>query len=173
MPTIRPRVLRYFAYGSNMCFERLRERTPSAERIGVVELRWHRLAFHKLGADGSGKCDIHASNEPAHVVHGVLYHLHEHEKPALDRAEGLGRGYEIKQVEVATASGRARAFSYFATRTNSGLRPFHWYKQLVLAGARENGLPLAYIDAIASEASIDDSNRERVRAAERILSSLA
>ncbi|MEA3291374.1 MAG: gamma-glutamylcyclotransferase, partial [Pseudomonadota bacterium] len=84
--------------------------------------------------------------------------------------EGLGRGYEIKQVVVATASGRVRAFSYYATRIDSDLRPFHWYKQLVLAGARENGLPAEYIARIERVVSMDDPDPERILGAERILS---
>ena len=49
--------LLYFAYGSNLHPERLRERVPSAESLGVARLEAHVLRFHKRGRDGSGKCD--------------------------------------------------------------------------------------------------------------------
>ena len=168
MPENGP-VLRYFAYGSNMLLARLRERTPSAVAVGRGVLAGHRLAFHKVGRDGSGKCDIHAGDAAGSVVHGVLFHLHPGEKAALDEAEGLGRGYGIRRVEIETAAGRIQAFSYYATRIEAGLRPFHWYRDLVLAGAREHGLPERYIDRIAAVPAVADPDPARSRAAERLL----
>lgn len=54
--------MKYFAYGSNMSLLRLWQRVPSAVRIGVFTLQGHQLRFHKLGKDGSGKCDAYQTN---------------------------------------------------------------------------------------------------------------
>ena len=40
--------VKYFAYGSNMSLVRLRERVPSAERLGVFILAEYQLRFHKF-----------------------------------------------------------------------------------------------------------------------------
>ena len=70
----------YFAYGSNMSSERLRARTPSATSLGRARLPGYTLRWHKLGRDGSGKCDIEPSNAPRAAVWGVLYEIDSAEK---------------------------------------------------------------------------------------------
>ena len=107
----------YFAYGSNMLWQRIRARVPSARPLGGAILHGHRLAWHKSGRDGSGKCDVVPIAEAGHAVHGVLYEILAAEKPALDLAEGLGVDYDEKQVEVETRTGPVTAWVYLAMRT--------------------------------------------------------
>jgi hypothetical protein len=57
----------------------------------------HRLRFHKVSNDGSGKCDAQATEDSNDYVIGVLFES-DNEKPALDRKEGLGIGYNEKEV---------------------------------------------------------------------------
>jgi hypothetical protein len=53
-------------------------------------------------------------------------------------------------VEVRGAAGvPARAWSYLSSRIDPGLRPARWYLEAVLAGAREQRLPAAWIAALA------------------------
>ncbi|MFM0718243.1 hypothetical protein PQQ73_18080 [Paraburkholderia strydomiana] len=49
-----------------------------------------------------------------------------------------------------------------ATRKQPDLRPYHWYKNHVLTGARQAKLPVEYIAAIESAKSIDDPKQDRV-----------
>jgi gamma-glutamylcyclotransferase len=139
-----PRV-RYFAYGSNMLTARLVERVPSATATGIGHLPAHTLRWDKRSRhDGSGKCDAEHTGREEDAVWGVLYEFDPADKAALDRAEGLGAGYAEKAVDVVTADGTAAAVTYVATDKDPALRPFHWYKDLVVAGAREHGLPVDY-----------------------------
>lgn len=158
--------MRYFAYGSNMSIRRLQARTPSARHLDTGWLEGHRLEFHKIGRiDGSAKCDALKTGNSAHRVHGVLFELATEDKPALDRAEGLGMGYALKEVVVRRRGGPGvKAFTYYATLTSAHLRPFDWYKEHVLRGARENDLPEAYIRHIeAIEADEDPETARRMR----------
>ncbi|MDE2907486.1 MAG: gamma-glutamylcyclotransferase [Acidobacteriota bacterium] len=136
----------YFAYGSNLSSERLRARVPSARVRGRGRLLHHRLSWHKIGRDGSGKCDIVPTDTPS-VVWGVLYDVARVEKPALDAVEGLGIGYFEKEVQIATDDGKRPALTYHANpeRIDPTLRPRDWYKDYVVRGAREHGLPADYI----------------------------
>lgn len=145
----RERTYRYFGYGSNMSTERLRARVPSARARGRGRLLHHALRWHKLGRDGSGKCDIVPTDTPS-VVWGVLFDVARAEKPALDAAEGLGGGYFEKEVRVVADDGECLAVTYYANpdRTDSALRPVAWYKDYVVRGAREHGLPAEYIRAL-------------------------
>jgi len=144
-----------FAYGSNMLSARIRQRVPAAQLVGIATLRGHALRWHKVAKDGSGKCDIVAA-EPGSVVHGVLYQIPAHEKEHLDRAEGLGFGYEEKDVLVECETGTLKATAYVATHIDESLLPFTWYRALVIAGAMEHGLPIAYVNGLrAIDAKLD------------------
>ena len=150
-----------FCYGSNMSHRRLRARVPSARFVAVTELPAHRLRFHKSAGDGSAKCNAEDTGHSGDRVMGVVYEIADAEKSDLDRHEALGFGYDEKQVELKTEQGTLRAWMYYATRINNSLKPFHWYKDHVLIGARENGLPAAYITQIEAVESIDDPKPER------------
>ncbi|MGA8276571.1 MAG: gamma-glutamylcyclotransferase family protein [Rhodanobacteraceae bacterium] len=150
-----------FSYGSNMSVARLQDRVPSARFVAVATLAAHRLRFHKVSNDGSGKCDAVETGDPKDQVIGVVYEIADVEKSALDRKEGLGSGYEEKEVEVTTDQGKLTALMYFATAVDSALKPYRWYKKHVLVGARENGLPSEYIVQIEEVEAIDDPDTKR------------
>ena len=153
---------RYFAYGSNMSTARLRERTPSAQALGTGRLPRHALRWHKLGRDGSGKCDALFTGDQADTVWGVLFDVAWAEKPRLDAAEGLGIGYFDIEVQVATATGtvHARTYQAWPDKIDTALRPFDWYKEHVLRGAHEHGLPVAYVAGIERIETVGPSPAE-------------
>ncbi|KEA62156.1 hypothetical protein ADIMK_3817 [Marinobacterium lacunae] len=154
--------MHYFAYGSNMSLARLRERVPSAERMGTYWLEGHDLRFHKCGKDGSGKCDAYFTGDPAHRVIGALFLIDPIDKPTLDRAEGLGIGYGQKTVIVkGPQDSEVEALTYWAMLTDPHLKPFSWYLHHVLIGACESALPHSYIEQIRKVEAIHDRNRER------------
>ncbi len=146
-----------------MSIKRIRGRVPSAEIFGVYSLKTHALKFHKVSKDGSGKCDAYFTNSNTDEVIGVLFNIDPTEKQDLDHAEGLGYGYEEKDVEVSGRNGeKVKAFTYVATDIDNSLKPYAWYKYHVLAGAKESGLPEEYILKIERVDAIKDpdSNRE-------------
>ena len=153
----------YFAYGSNMSVKRLRARVPSAEKVGVGRLRCHSLRIHKLSrVDGSAKCDVKETGRPDDIVYGVVFLIDVADKPVLDQQEGLGSGYEQKQVWVEMQAGvPVQAFTYYATLIDASLKPFDWYKTHVLIGAREHDLPAEYIRQIEAISSVQDADVER------------
>ncbi len=154
--------MKYFAYGSNMSIARLRERTPSAKRVGTFILTGHELCFHKLANDGSGKCDAYQTNDPLSQVHGALFDIDEQEKPALDLAESLGLGYDEKWVTVTSESGEQfAAITYYAIKTAPALKPFSWYLNHVVIGAHESQLPEPYLKLIEATECIEDGDTLR------------
>jgi gamma-glutamylcyclotransferase len=150
-----------FAYGSNMSSHRLRERTPSAQPIGIGQLCGHRLVWRKRGHDGSAKCDILQTGQTEDVVWGVLFEIAASEKPFLDQAEGLGQGYDYKTVSVLVDRQRVDAGAYFATDIDNTQQPYDWYVAFVLAGALEHGLPSDYSSALRSLSAVVDPDGER------------
>jgi len=145
-----------FSYGSNMLSTRLQQRAPSARARGIGQLRAHGLRWHKRSRDGSGKCDAQPTGRQEDVVWGVLYEVDRREKAGVDRAEGLGHGYNEKEVEIDTGNGLTKALMYVATNIDPSLRPKEAYKAMVVAGAREHALPLEYVVRLESVEAISD-----------------
>ena len=164
--------MKYFAYGSNMLRERLQERVPSAQVLTTAHLPGRCLAFHKRSTDGSGKCDMVLTDRPGDEVHGVVFEIDPAEKPALDCCEGLGYGYQGAQVEVIQSDGTTiKACTYLAAPSyvTPSLCPYTWYKNLVLAGARQNRLPAEHIARIEAVQAREDPDPERDRMHRRII----
>jgi len=153
----------YFAYGSNMSPERLQARVPSARPLAAARLAGHVLRWHKFGrGDNSGKCDGYHTGDPGHVLHGLVYQIRADEQPDLDAAEGLGQGYEIKDVEVELEDGRVMtAFTYYATDIAAALSPLCWYKEHVVRGARYAGLPQHYVAELEAVVEVADPSPTR------------
>jgi hypothetical protein len=150
-----------FAYGSNMLWRRIAERVPSARPVERAVLHGYALHWHKVGRDGSAKCDIVRSQLPGAAVHGVVYELSAAHKHLLDEAEGLGRGYDEQEVRVERPSAVVSAWTYVATSKDPSLLPFSWYKALVIAGAREHGLPVGYVQGLLSVPATEDPDAAR------------
>lgn len=154
----------YFAYGSNMSVKRLtnQKRVPFARRICIARLPKHQLRFHKKSNDGSAKCDAYYTGDDKHFVMGVLFEINQSEKKNLDKVEGLHSGYEEKEVTLITElGGEHEAVTYYAKDIDPLLKPYTWYKDHVLIGARENNLPAEYISMIKVVDTIEDPDIER------------
>ena len=149
-------LLYYFAYGSNLHPVRLTERVFSAELLGVVELSHYRLAFQKRGWDGSSKCNLVHTGKESDGIHGAIYQIDSGHKPALDVFEGKGNGYDDSQLTLELHGTDYSCFTYVAQTSHiaDGLKPYHWYKNLVILGARHLQFPDAYVRWIESNESM-------------------
>jgi len=151
--------LNYLAYGSNLFPPRLADRIAIVDIAGIVRLHATRLAFHKRGADGSGKCSLLPGADAE--AYGVVYRIGTADKATLDRIEGVGHGYRVESLMDATLG---ECFFYRAedSALDARLLPFDWYHAYVVAGARHHGLPPDYIAAIAAQPTqLDDDVRRR------------
>lgn len=155
--------MNYFAYGSNMSLARLSARIPSVRRIGVGSLAGYTIVFHKAAeSDGSAKCDAFFTGDPSQEVLGVVYEMDPKDKNRLDIIEGVGYGYENRCVTVGLRDGSAvTAWVYCATSIDTSLLPFDWYREHVVRGAIENGLPENYISRIRAVETMRDPDAER------------
>ena len=152
----------YFAYGSNMSIKRFKQRVTSATFVGQYILAEHRLKFHKIGKDYSGKCDAYLTGNQEDIVFGVVFNFDLKEKHQLDRAEDLGVGYQDKKVRLVNPEGKIlEAYTYYAIKINPMLKPFSWYKEHVIAGARKARFPENYLNYIIDYPEIEDHNKDR------------
>ena len=134
----------YFAYGANLDFRRFRRRCPRATVLGRARLPDHRLAFTRYSrAEKGGVADIVA--EAGASVWGVLYEIDASSFGALDEYEGAPRAYRRETLRVIDESGVEReAIAYIANKTGD-FAPSRAYLAQIARGAREHGLPEAYV----------------------------
>ena len=145
-----------------MSSRRLHNRISTVRVISFARLEKHKLKFHKKSKDGSGKCDAVYVNNKNNAIYGVAFEITTSQLRLLDKYEGLGDGYEQKEVPIITRDGETLdAITYYATDIDSSLKPYGWYKEHVLFGANEHGLPADYIAKIKGIDAISDLNTKR------------
>jgi hypothetical protein len=137
---------------------------PSCEPLGLATLPEHTLRFHKRSVDKSGKCNAFATDDGDTVI-GVLHSFDLKDRATLDQAEGLGNGYDHAIVTVIDGQGhRKKVLTYIASPDfiDGMLKPYTWYKDLVLSGGKEHHLPASYIaERIESVVSVTDPDKAR------------
>lgn len=150
--------IRYLAYGSNLYPPRIGERLGGIRALGTAALPGWSLRFHKLGADGSGKCDLVAA--PDELAFGAVYEISLADRARLDRIEGVGHGYFGALIDVAEF-GELYVYRAQPSHIDSDLEPFDWYHDFVLAGARHHAFPRDYIERIQRVGVIRDADDGR------------
>jgi len=153
----------YFAYGSNLdpgTFLGRRRMQPLATAIGVLhdfELRFDL----PVGPGERGVANV--APRPGDHVWGALYHLTLADAERLDRTEGVDKGvYRRLVVEVITPDAACiGAFTYRSEISRPERRPSRRYLGLLLAGARELGLPREYVERLRTwPLAVDERERQ-------------
>ena len=128
----------YFAYGSNINLEQMRERCSDAKVVGPVTLADHELQFR-------GNCFATVAPKKGSIVHGLLWKLTPACVQALDRYEGYPRHYTKEPVSVRTADGAAvsvMAYIMAEPTCRQPALPSPHYFLAIQRGFEANGLPL-------------------------------
>lgn len=155
-----------------MFLARLQKRVTSATPVGIGCLAGYRLLFNKRSDDGSSKCNILSTGNTLDSVMGVVFEFNEDEMVNLNCAE---KGYEQKMVPISTEAGAVPALAYVASKdTVESLLPYSWYRDYVLAGARQHGLPASYIASVIEPVgSTSDPNAARAVRHQRVMGKYA
>jgi hypothetical protein len=133
----------YFAYGSNMVLEAMRERCPTARALAPAVLADWRYRINDRGF-------ATVVPEVGSVVHGLLWEIDAEAEAALDVYEALDEGMYLKTQLTVTRSGqRVTAMVYLATGSDPG-RPIPGYQEEIIEAAAALGAPEAYLDELRS-----------------------
>ena len=126
-------MLNYFAFGSNMSAQRMRERLGwSPSRSGVI-LPDYEMIFNKHSNDG-GKANIMYSS--GNLVEGILYSVNEEDLLILDKYEGVAtKQYKRHEIEVQNNNKNSiSAVAYKALNTGKASAPTEEYLNYILKG---------------------------------------
>jgi len=131
----------HFAYGSNMSRALMGVRCPGAIALGTATLPHWRFV---IGVEGHGSI----APRPGARVHGVLWRVGARDIAAINAYENLDSGlYARRFVPVRHGARLVPALVYILRRPGTG-RPRPAYVHLVVAAARDWGLPEPYVDAL-------------------------
>ena len=131
--------------------------------LGSAWLDGFSLRFHKTSTDGSGKGDAFRTNNDKDRIYGAVFELSHKQKQSLDEFEGPG--YRSIQICADSTQAPYQVVTYIAKADNidPSLKPYEWYKALVVEGAKIVGLPCAYIQSLEQVAASVDPDRSRAR----------
>ena len=138
----------YFAYGSNMDEQRIREanRCPNARFIFNATLPGYRLVFTRHNAAAAADVVL----DPTGVVWGVVYDITDSDRRQLDALEGVPlRAYRPKEVLIhpnGDVEQRVIVLTYtLSDPADTHQPPDRQYLDCLLRGARHWDLPADYI----------------------------
>jgi gamma-glutamylcyclotransferase (GGCT)/AIG2-like uncharacterized protein YtfP len=136
--------VRYFAYGSNMDWQQMQRRCPSARFVCVARLANYQFAIgrhSRLRHCGTATITAQYGSE----VWGIVYDVSDEDLLALD---GFEDGYRRELLSVtALNDGDAplQVLVYIAEKEANVPLPNPRYKQHMLVGARHWRLPPSYL----------------------------
>lgn len=132
----------HFAYGSNMSRTLMRPRCPRAQEIGPAILAHHRFL---ISTDGYAT----VAEAPGEEVHGFLWRLETRDLAALNVYERVDGGLFRACTKRVRAGGRLMPVLVYVGRSQVSGRPKPGYLDLVVAAARDVGLPADYVRSLA------------------------
>jgi gamma-glutamylcyclotransferase len=142
--------VKFFAVGTNMDEERLRDWIPPARRLTIASLSGFTLKWHKRSSDG-GKLAALRTGHPDDVVWGVVYEVDDLSWQEIDEGQ-RDHGYREERVTVVGPGGAEHDASVYVARAemiDDSLLPMRSYRDPIVNAARTNGLPADYIDELA------------------------
>lgn len=86
--------------------------------------------------------------------------MREQDKKKLDRIEGTGMGYHNASIEVPDF-GTCSTYLGATTHVCDGLKPYDWYKEMVLLGCRKLDFPGRYRSVIEAVKNGPDPDERR------------
>lgn len=141
--------MKYFAYGSNMNLDRMKERGIDFTSRVFARLDDYKLVFNKKALRGN---KTFANIEPSEGNHveGALYEFPDEQIDNLDRCEGHPCHYERKELTVLDQNGLSMSAMVYIAHPDkivSGLLPTRDYLDHLLEG--EDLLSKSYYDELA------------------------
>jgi gamma-glutamylcyclotransferase (GGCT)/AIG2-like uncharacterized protein YtfP len=129
----------YFAYGSNMSKEQMKNRCPNAKPLGKAILKGYKFIINNRGV-----ATVIESKDD--YVEGGLYEVTNDCLESLDGHEGVSSGdYDRTKLQVEYENETIDAYIYIATCEEESKNAREGYMKTVLTGAKDFNLSNNYI----------------------------
>lgn len=126
----------YFAYGSNMDLEQVKERKISYRQREKAILKDYTLLFNKESFNQYGETYANIQSKKGSILEGILYSIDDRGLGILDKFEGAPIHYKRQKVQVITTNNETiEAIVYIANKEYIGKgKPTKEYLNHLLAG---------------------------------------
>ena len=133
----RKQNMKYFAYGSNMDPDRMKQRGVNFLKREHAILEGWKLLFNKIASRNPNEGYANMEKEEGSVVEGILYEIQGSDMEKLDRYEGYPNHYKKISIKVRLDTGEEmEAITYVANpnKVREGLKPSKEYINHLLKG---------------------------------------
>jgi gamma-glutamylcyclotransferase (GGCT)/AIG2-like uncharacterized protein YtfP len=141
----------YFAYGSNLSSNFIRDYTPSATFVMKADLPNYKVEFRHYSKNFRGGISSIVET-PGALVKGVIYEVSESELVELDVLESVPEGIYRRDTYLVLGEGGqwCRADLYRVSTPTGPYTPSASYVDFMIEGAREHGLDTDYIEHLVA-----------------------
>ncbi|WP_455437627.1 gamma-glutamylcyclotransferase family protein [Hungatella hathewayi] len=138
----------YIAYGSNLNQPRMAFRCPTAEVVGISELKDYELLFR------GGRRGAVATVEPKEgsTVPVLLWKIRSKDEEALDIYEGYPNLYEKQMIEVELNGKKISAMAYVMTPGRQFGIPSDYYTDIIWQGYEAAGFDTQILEEAINRA---------------------
>jgi len=134
----------YFAYGSNMDAEQMKERISASEYVGVGYLPDHELVFNRKGSYRPGGVASIVAKEGS-TAYGVVWRMPSKVLPQLDQIEDPA-AYERTEKTVHMLDGEKFESYVYVSFPQGDIDADPEYLEVIISAAEKINLPTSYID---------------------------
>jgi len=144
----KDKIIKYFAYGSNLSKDQMRERVGDWKKAEKASLQKWKLIFNvKSSTWGGGAANVKKTGNPNDVVWGVIYSMTQEQLDVLtSKYEKISP--QFKKVECDNQ--KRFAWVYIFSPNKPSLKPADEYLDTIKTGLREHGYPEDIIRYVTS-----------------------
>jgi cation transport regulator ChaC len=137
----------YFAYGSNLSVDQMRERVGEWHLSRRALVRNYRLVFNVYSKKWQGNtANLQATGKFEDVVYGVVYQLAQEQLAKLQASEGVPPTEIRVELEDGNEISHAKAFIW--GKTNPEREPPTAYRKAMEAGLTDHGYDKSHVDRV-------------------------
>ena len=135
----------YFAYGSNLNPEQMKQRCPDSQLIDVARLDGFQLAFAGYSKRwGGGVATVW--EDPAGIVEGIVWLISDRDLELLDRCEGYPHSYGRVSLMVQMANGELKGAWVYVKQDHTSTRPSPAYIDVITKAYKCRGFNLSVLE---------------------------
>ncbi len=134
----------YFAYGSNMYQEQMKERCPNSQFIKRAYLEGYKFIYDGYSSKWRGAV-ANIVEEEGNIVWGALYEITEEDLKKLDKYEGFPQVYQRCKILVKDDLGREYKAWVYLRDPQEKNKPSEEYRNRLYEGAKQCDLPYEYV----------------------------
>jgi gamma-glutamylcyclotransferase (GGCT)/AIG2-like uncharacterized protein YtfP len=145
----------YFAFGSNLNTQFMKDRCPGSVVIGKAVLKNYHLGFTIFSRSRQCGCADIMKQEGSEVW-GLLYRLTDKDLEALDKYENHPHSYERIEAEVMNEKNElVKVYTYQVVNKEPGLKPSKAFMAPMIAAAHELEFPREYREFLQKIDTVD------------------